>query len=111
MHVEKRAFNLAGAALSPLTEPLSFSCRLGECRSELMPLLSEVSKVVSAEGKLSRTLKLVLELMQKHMQVSRAMITLYDASCDQIFIHESYGLSPEEVEKGVYAPGKASPAG
>lgn len=106
MHLEKRAFNLTGATLSPLTEPLSFSCRLGECRSELMPLLSEVSKVVSAEGKLSRTLKLVLELMQKHMQVIRAMITLYDASCDQIFIHESYGLSPEEVEKGVYAPGE-----
>ncbi len=75
-----------------------------------MPLLSEVSKVVSAGGSLSRTLKLVLELMQKHMQVIRAMITLYDASCDQIFIHESYGLSPEEAEKGVYAPGKALPA-
>ncbi|TCQ76682.1 Nif-specific regulatory protein [Raoultella ornithinolytica] len=106
MHCEKRAFSQTDTTLSPLTEPLSFSCRLGECRSELMPLLSEVSKVVSAEGKLSRTLKLVLELMQKHMQVIRAMITLYDASCDQIFIHESYGLSAEEVEKGVYAPGE-----
>jgi Nif-specific regulatory protein len=106
MHCEKRAFSKTDTTPSPLAEPLSFSCRLGECRSELMPLLSEVSKVVSAEGKLSRTLKLVLELMQKHMQVIRAMITLYDASCDQIFIHESYGLSAEEVEKGVYAPGE-----
>ncbi|EMA8102655.1 sigma-54 interaction domain-containing protein (plasmid) [Klebsiella sp. WOUb02] len=106
MQLEKRGFTVTGIVPSPLSEPLSFSCRLGECRSELMPLLSEVSKVVSAEGKLSRTLKLVLELMQKHMQVIRAMITLYDASCDQIFIHESYGLSPEEVEKGVYVPGE-----
>lgn len=106
MHREKR--NLAATGILPalLAEPLSFSCRLGECRSELMPLLSEVSKVVSVEGELSRTLKLVLELMQKHMQVIRAMITLYDASCDQIFIHESYGLSPEEVKKGVYSPGE-----
>ena len=87
MQLEKRGFTVTGIVPSPLSEPLSFSCRLGECRSELMPLLSEVSKVVSAEGKLSRTLKLVLELMQKHMQVIRAMITLYDASCDQIFIH------------------------
>jgi len=42
-----------------LFEPLSFTCRLGECRSELLPLLSEVSKVVSSEGSLSKTLKLV----------------------------------------------------
>ncbi|MCW2482306.1 GAF domain-containing protein, partial [Candidatus Symbiopectobacterium sp. NZEC135] len=92
--------------LSPLETPLSFSCKLGECRSELMPLLSEVSKVVSTEGDLSKTLKLVLQLMQKHMQVIRAMITLYDTSSDRIYIHESYGLSPQEVEKGVYLPGE-----
>lgn len=91
---------------APRMGALSFSCRLGECRSELMPLLSEVSKVVSTEGSLPKTLKLVLELMQRHLQVIRAMVTLYDASCDQIFIHESYGLSPEEAEKGVYAPGE-----
>ncbi|XBS69688.1 hypothetical protein ABK905_25875 [Acerihabitans sp. KWT182] len=87
------------AAPALLTEPLSFSCHLGECRSELLPLLSEVSKVVSREGSLSKTLKLVLELMQKHLQVTRAMISLYDAGCDQIFIHESFGLSREESEK------------
>ncbi|WP_413736282.1 sigma 54-interacting transcriptional regulator [Sodalis sp. RH21] len=89
-----------------LAESLSFTCQLGECRSELLPLLSEVSKVVSVGGSLSKTLKLVLELMQKHLQVTRAMISLYDASCDQIFIHESFGLSPEEIEKGVYYPGE-----
>jgi Nif-specific regulatory protein len=38
------------ATRSLLTESLSFSCQLGECRSELLPLLSEVSKVVSREG-------------------------------------------------------------
>jgi len=89
-----------------LFEPLSFTCRLGECRSELLPLLSEVSKVVSSEGSLSKTLKLVLELTQKHLQVTRAIISLYDASCDQIFIHESFGLSKEEAEKGVYYLGE-----
>lgn len=89
-----------------ILKPLSFTCLLGECRSELLPLLSEVSKVVSAEGSLSKTLKLVLELMKQHLQVTRAMITLYDASCDQIFIHESFGLSQEEAERGVYYPGE-----
>jgi Nif-specific regulatory protein len=91
---------------SSLRESLSFTCQLGECRSELLPLLSEVSKVVSSGGSLSKTLKLVLELMQRHLQVARGMVTLYDASCDQIFIHESFGLSKEEVEKGVYYPGE-----
>lgn len=89
-----------------LAQSLSFTCQLGECRSELLPLLSEVSKVVSREGSLSKTLKLVLELMQKHLQVTRAMISLYDASCDQIFIHESFGLSKDEIDRGVYYPGE-----
>lgn len=81
-------------------------CSLGECRTESLPLLSEVSKVVSAEGSLSKTLKVVLDLLQKHLQVVRAMISLYDSSCDQIFIHESLGLSEDEIARGVYYPGE-----
>lgn len=84
----------------------SCACDLGECRSESLPLLSEVSKVVSSDGSLSKTLKVVLELLQKHLQVVRAMISLYDASCDQIFIHESLGLTEDEIAKGVYYPGE-----
>ncbi|TKI07233.1 sigma 54-interacting transcriptional regulator [Martelella alba] len=95
-----------GVGRASLAVSLSRICRLGECRSALLPLLSEVSKVVSREGSLTKTLKLVLELMQEHLQVTRAMISLYDASCDQIFIHESLGLSKEESEKGVYYPGE-----
>ena len=106
MHHEKRSLSITGVLSAPLAEPASSGCQLGECRSELMPLLSEVSKVVSAEGSLAKTLKLVLKLMRRHLQVTRAMITLYDASRDQIFIHESYGLSAEEAEKGVYASGE-----
>lgn len=89
-----------------LSGRLSFTCLLGECRSELLPLLSEVSTVVSIDGSLSKTLRLVLELMKKHLQVTRGMITLYDTSCDQIFIHESLGLTQDEVDKGVYYPGE-----
>ncbi|KAA9000496.1 GAF domain-containing protein [Affinibrenneria salicis] len=89
-----------------LQVPLSFTCLLGECRSELLPLLSEVSKAVSAGGTLGKTLTLVMDLLQKHLHVARAMISLYDTSCDQIFIHESYGLTKEEVERGVYYPGE-----
>ncbi|WP_024873201.1 sigma 54-interacting transcriptional regulator [Tolumonas lignilytica] len=84
----------------------SCACSLGECRSETLPLLSEVSKVVSADGSLSKTLKVVLELLQKHLQVVRAMISLYDSGCDQIFIHESLGLTEDEIAKGVYYPGE-----
>ncbi|MFE8046634.1 sigma 54-interacting transcriptional regulator [Brenneria goodwinii] len=105
MRSRKENMIVAGIERNVL-KPLSFTCLLGECRSELLPLLSEVSKVVSAEGSLSKTLKLVLELMKQHLQVTRAMISLYDASCDQIFIHESFGLSKEEAEKGVYYPGE-----
>lgn len=79
-------------------------CSLGECRTELLPLLSEVSKAVSRGS--PSTLNLVLRLMQKHMQVLRGMVSLYDPGTGHIFIHEGLGLSEEEIARGIYQPGK-----
>ena len=81
-------------------------CPLGECRTELLPLLSEVSKAVSRGGDLPSTLNLVLRLMQKHMQVLRGMVSLYDPGTGHIFIHEGLGLSEEEIARGIYQPGE-----
>lgn len=85
---------------------LSCQCNLGECRSELLPLLSEVSRAVSRGGDLASTLNLVLRLMQRHMQVVRGMVTLYDPNSGRIFIHEGIGLTPDEIARGVYQIGE-----
>ena len=82
------------------------SCHLGECRSELLPLLSEVSRAVCRGGDLATTLNLVLQLMQKHLQVIRGMVSLYDPRTGQIFIHVGLGLSEEEIARGIYQPGE-----
>ncbi|MFM2482409.1 sigma-54 interaction domain-containing protein [Celerinatantimonas sp. YJH-8] len=82
------------------------TCRLGECRSELIPLLSDVSKAVSQGAELSVTLKLVLQLMQTYMHVVRGMVTLYEPDTNQIYTHEAIGLTEDEISRGIYAPGE-----
>jgi Nif-specific regulatory protein len=81
-------------------------CPLGECRSSLLPLLSEVTQVVGRGADLPTTLQLVLELLQRHMQVLFGMVSLYDPATGQIFIHEGIGLSSEAMARGIYVPGE-----
>ena len=51
---------------------------------------------------LSETLRVLLELLKTHMNVVRAMVSLFEPGSGNIFIHESFGLSEEEQAKGVY---------
>lgn len=85
---------------------LACECNLGECRTKLLPLLSEVSKVVCRGGDLNSTLNIVLRLMQRHMQVVRGMVTLYDPNSGRIFVHEGIGLTPDEIARGIYQIGE-----
>lgn len=79
---------------------------LGECRTNLLPLLCEMSRLTSESGDLSNILNVLLHLMQRHMRVVRAMVNLYDPGTGKIFIHESIGLSEDEAAKGVYHLGE-----
>ncbi|MQY51806.1 sigma-54 interaction domain-containing protein [Rhodocyclus gracilis] len=79
---------------------------LGECRTALLPLLYEMSRITSESGDLSHILNVLLRLMQRHMKVVRAMVSLYDPGTGKIFVHESVGLSEEEAAKGVYRLGE-----
>jgi Nif-specific regulatory protein len=85
---------------------LACECNLGECRTKLLPLLSEVSKVVCRGGDLNSTLNIVLRLMQRHMQVVRGMVTLYDPNSGRIFVHEGIGLTTDEIARGIYQIGE-----
>jgi len=79
---------------------------LGECRTNLLPLLFEMSRITSENGDLSHILTVLLRVMQRHMNVVRGMVSLYDPGTGKIFVHESVGLSEEEAAKGVYHLGE-----
>ena len=81
-------------------------CDFGECRTDLLPLLFEMSQIVTESGNLSTTLQILIRLMRRHMKVIRGMVTLYDMDYGKIFIHESFGLTDEEAAKGVYFLGE-----
>ena len=81
----------------PNAVPQLCEVNLGECRTNLLPLLYEMSRITSESGDLSNILTVLLCLMQRHMKVVRAMVTLYDPGTGMMFVHESVGLSEEEA--------------
>ena len=89
-----------------MSAPRYCECDLGECRTDLLPLLSEMSRVATDAGDLSSALKILLELMQRHMNVVRGMVSLYDPASGNIYVHESFGCTPEEAARGVYQLGE-----
>jgi Nif-specific regulatory protein len=81
-------------------------CNIGECRTDLLPLLYEMNALVNTSGDLSTILQTLLRLMQRHMRVVRGMVSLFEPGKGRIFIHESFGLSEEEAARGTYEPGE-----
>ncbi len=98
--------------LLPGLTPMAFAppqlceCDFGECRTQLLPLLYEMSRLVTEAGDLPTTLQILLQLMKRHMKLVRGAVTLYDTDSGQIFIHESFGLTEDEVARGVYLLGE-----
>jgi Nif-specific regulatory protein len=77
-------------------------CDLGECRADLLPLLSELSSLATDCSDLADILTTLLRLMKRHMKVVRGMVSLFDAESGRISIHESFGLTEEEAARGIY---------
>ncbi len=75
-------------------------CDFGECRTDLLPMLYEMSRIAAENEGLENILKILLQLMRRHMKVLRGMISLFDAGTGKIFIHDSFGLTDEEAARG-----------
>ncbi|THF62756.1 hypothetical protein E6O51_07320, partial [Pseudothauera rhizosphaerae] len=78
----------------------------GECRTNFLPLLHEMSRIATETGELPEILDILLQLMQRHLKVVRGMVSLYEPDSGRIFIHRSVGLTEEEAARGIYAPGE-----
>ncbi|WP_016920377.1 sigma-54 interaction domain-containing protein [Methylocystis parvus] len=87
-------------------EPHICDCDLGECRTNVLPFMNEMGRISVGAENLGETLQILLEMLQKHMNVVRAMVTLFEPGSGNIFIHQSFGLSEEEQAKGVYFLGE-----
>jgi Nif-specific regulatory protein len=79
---------------------------LSECRTGLLPLLFELSNLVTINDDLSRILNTLLRILERHMKIVRGMVNLFDPESGRIFIHESFGLTAEEATRGVYHLGE-----
>jgi Nif-specific regulatory protein len=76
----------------------------GECRTNFLPLLHEMNRIACESGDLSALLETLLDIMERHLKIRRAVVSLIDPSSTRALIHKSRGLSEAEATQGVYAP-------
>ncbi|MDD2219505.1 MAG: sigma 54-interacting transcriptional regulator, partial [Desulfoplanes sp.] len=64
--------------------------------------LCAISQIIDKALDLEQSLQNVLSILSRTMSMKRATITLYDQDSGNLTINTSYGLTPEEKERGVY---------
>ncbi|MGO9597051.1 MAG: sigma 54-interacting transcriptional regulator [Isosphaeraceae bacterium] len=81
-------------------------CFTGECRIGVLPVLYKINQVIASSADLPKALSIILGVMRNQLRMQRGMVTLYDREAGTIFIHDSFGLTAEEQDRGIYAPGE-----
>jgi Nif-specific regulatory protein len=81
-------------------------CFTGECRVNMLPILFQISEIITESEDLAASLALILKVMQQRLKIARGMVTLYDSGSERIFIHESFGLTDEQKARGIYSLGE-----
>ena len=81
-------------------------CFTGECRANVLPILYKLNRAISSANDLSEPFRIILNVMRESLRMHRGFITLYDRHSETIFIQDSFGLSEEERQRGVYALGE-----
>lgn len=65
-----------------------------------------ISGIIDKALDLENTLYEILKILSNELSMNRATITLYDSTTGNLTINASYGLTPEERKRGVYALGE-----
>jgi Nif-specific regulatory protein len=72
-----------------------------------MSLLFEITTLLNKNNRdLKDSLNPVLELFSKYMNADRALLSILNRTNSKIFIEVSYGLTPEEQNRGTYRVGE-----
>ncbi|MBG0775927.1 MAG: sigma 54-interacting transcriptional regulator [Desulfovibrionaceae bacterium] len=81
-------------------------CGTGTCRGRIVPLLCQMSRLLSERDDFSGALDCLLSYLRREMGIERAMVSLHDRESGRIFVHRSIGLTPAEEDRGVYRMGE-----
>ncbi len=81
-------------------------CFTGECRINVLPILFQISEIITQSEDLASSLTVMLKVMRQRLKIVRAMVTLYDRQSERIFLHESFGLTDEQKARGMYSLGE-----
>ena len=81
-------------------------CFTGECRINVLPILFQISEIITQSEDLASSLTVMLKVMRERLKIVRAMVTLYDRQSERIFLHESFGLTDEQKARGMYSLGE-----
>ncbi len=81
-------------------------CLTGVCRGRIVPVLYEMSRLISEDNDFAHALDCLLVYMREEMGVQRGMISLHHRESGRIFVHKSIGLTQDEQDRGVYLLGE-----
>ncbi len=68
--------------------------------------LFEVSRVLTSSFDLERNLYSVLEILSKELDMRRGSIFVLDKKTEEISIVAAYGMTQEEISRGIYRIGE-----
>jgi len=71
-----------------------------------LTLLFEISQLLNSGQSISELMHPVLEIMAETMGMHRGTISILNRNSSQIAINAAYGLSEQEISKGIYKPGE-----
>ncbi len=71
-----------------------------------LEVLHAACRIIGEALDLDEALRSILCILGKKLKMERAAITLFDEDLNRLLIRASYGLSPEEERRGIYAPGE-----
>jgi Nif-specific regulatory protein len=80
-------------------------------REQSLELVAEISRIMLDESQLIDSIHKVLKELNRIFDYPRSMITIHNRKTGKITIKEACGITAQEKEKGVYAPGEGIRSG
>ncbi len=71
-------------------------CKTGECRVNVLPLLYQISQILTESEDMANTLAIILNIMEQRMHIVRGAVELYDWQSGSILIREGFGQEQSE---------------
>ena len=71
-----------------------------------MTVIHEAARCIGSEGSSQEAVNKILRLMSEMVGLNRGRVLLPDEATGGLRIRYSYGLTQDQVDKGLYSPGE-----